>query len=257
MHHRHGGGGAEFDGEVAIGDAVQRVAGNRFETQQLAGDFPLDRVGGAGQCGRAERHAVGALAAVDQALVVAAEHLEPGQQVMAEGHRLGGLQVGEAGHDGVGFGLGETQQTLLQTSDFAEDHVDFVAQPEADVGGDLVVAAASGVQLLADDADAVGQARLDVHVHVFQVHAPVEGAGLDLALDVLQVGDDLVALGIGQHAGLGEHGGVGDGAHDVVAVEALVELDGGGESGDEGVDGLAETAAPGLVGLVGAHECAR
>ncbi len=176
---------------------------------------------------------------------------------MAEGHRLGGLQVGEAGHDGVGFGLGETQQTLLQTGDFAEDHVDFVAQPQADVGGDLVVAAASGVQLLADDADAVGQTRLDVHVHVFQVHAPVEGAGLDLALDVLQVVDDLVALGIGQHAGLGEHGGVGDGAHDVVAVEALVELDGGGESGDEGVDGLAETAAPGLVGLVGAHECAR
>jgi hypothetical protein len=42
-----------------------------------------------------------------------------------------------------------------------------------------------------------------------------------------------------------------------VAVEALVESDGGGEAGDEGVDGFTEAAAPGLVGLVGAHGFAR
>src|SRR5690606_4473542 len=48
-------------------------------------------------------------------------------------------------------------------------------------------------------------------------------------------------------------GRVGDGAHDVVAIQALVEVDGGGEAGDEGVDGLAEAAAPGLVGLLKAH----
>ena len=113
------------------------------------------------------------------------------------------------------------------------------------------------MQLLAGGADAVGQARFDVHVHVFQLDAPVESAGFDLGLNVIQVGDDLVAFGIAQHVGFSQHGGVGDGAHDVVPVEALVKFDGGGESGDEGVDGLAETAAPGLVGLVGAHECAR
>src|SRR5690606_10959072 len=145
------------------------------------------------------------------------------------------------GHDGVRFRFGQAQQALLQTGDFAEDGVDLVAQPEADVGGDLVVARAAGVQLLAGDADAVGQARLDIHVHVFQIDAPVEGTGFDLGRDVLQIGDDLVALIAAQHAGLFQHGGVGDGAHDVVAVEALVELDGGGESGDEGVYGLAET----------------
>ncbi len=113
------------------------------------------------------------------------------------------------------------------------------------------------MQLLARDADAVGQARFDVHVHVFEIDAPVKRAGFDFALDFFQIGDDLVAFGIGQHAGLSQHGRMGDRTHDVVAVEALVELDGGGESGDEGVDGLAESAAPGLVGLVGAHECAR
>uniref|UniRef100_A0A915DRJ5 Response regulatory domain-containing protein n=1 Tax=Ditylenchus dipsaci TaxID=166011 RepID=A0A915DRJ5_9BILA len=42
---------------------------------------------------------------------------------------------------------------------------------------------------------------------------------------------------------------MGDRTHDVVAVQALVEIDRGGEAGDEGVDGLTEAAAPGLIGL--------
>ena len=113
------------------------------------------------------------------------------------------------------------------------------------------------MELLAGDADAVGQARLDVHVHVFQVDAPVEAAGFDFRLDLLQAVDDRIALGVAQHADLGQHRGVGDGTHDVVAVETLVEVDGGGETGDEGVDGLAEAAAPGLVGLLYAHGISR
>jgi hypothetical protein len=51
VHHRQRGGGAEFDGEVAIGDAVQRVAANLVKAQQFCGDLTLDRVGGAGQRG--------------------------------------------------------------------------------------------------------------------------------------------------------------------------------------------------------------
>ncbi|MNV18981.1 hypothetical protein D3C71_1098220 [compost metagenome] len=257
VHHRDTGGRAEFDGEIAIGDVIQRIAANRVETQQLGGVFTIDRVGGAGQCRTAQRHAVGTLAAVDQALVVTAEHLEPGQHVVPEGHWLGGLQVGEPRHDAGGFALRLLQQAFLQASDFGQDQVDFVTQPQADIGGDLIVTAAAGVQFFTGHADAVGQPRLDVHVDVFKVDAPVELAGLDFTLDGLQAIDDAVALGIGQHADLGQHGGVGDRAHDVVAIQALVESDGGGEAGDEGVDGFTEAAAPGLIGLVSAHEFAR
>jgi hypothetical protein len=74
----------------------------------------------------------------------------------------------------VSFALGQAQQAFLQASDLGQDQVDLVTQPQADVGGDLVVAATASVQLLASDTDAVGQTRLDVHVHVFQVHTPVE-----------------------------------------------------------------------------------
>ncbi|MCY1179793.1 hypothetical protein D9M73_202080 [compost metagenome] len=173
--------------------------------------------------------------------------------MVAEGHRLGGLQVGEPRHDAGGFALGLLQQAFLQAGDFGQDQVDLVTQPQTDVGGDLIVTAAAGVQFFTGHADAVGQARLDVHVDVFEVDAPVELTGLDFTLDGVQAIDDAVALGIGQHADLGQHGGVGDRAHDVVAVQALVEVYGSGETGDEGVYGLAEAAAPGLVGLLYAH----
>src|SRR5690606_5786347 len=163
------------------------------------------------------------------------------------------LQVGETGHHSLGLGLCQAQQPLLQAGDFAENDVDLVTQPQADIGSYLVVTATSGVQLLAGDADAVGQARFDVHVHVFQVDAPVELAGFDFRLDILEPGDDRVALLGIQHARLLEHGRMGDRAHDVMTVEALVEVDGGGETGDEGVDGLAEAAAPGLVGFLDTH----
>src|SRR3546814_5205466 len=76
--------------EVRISDWSSDVCASDL---QFCGDFSLNRVGGARQRGAAQGHAVGALAAVDQALVVAAEHLEPGQQVVAEGDRLGRLQV--------------------------------------------------------------------------------------------------------------------------------------------------------------------
>jgi len=177
--------------------------------------------------------------------------------MVTERHRLCGLQVGKAGHDGLGFTLCLFQQAFLQAGDFSQDQVDFVAQPQTDIGRDLVITAATGVQFFTGHADAVGQTRFDVHVHVFQVDAPVELTGFDFALDGFEAVDDAVALGIGQHANLGQHRGVSHGAHDVVAIKALVESDGGGETRNEGVDGFTEAAAPGLIGLVGAHGFAR
>src|SRR3990167_6961849 len=90
-------------------------------------------------------------------------------------------------------------------------------------------------------------------VPVFQAAAPVELAGFDFRLDLLEAVDDAVALGIAEYADFGQHGGVGDGAHDVVAIQALVEFHGSGKAGDKGIDGFAEAAAPGLIGFFSAH----
>ena len=74
---------------------------------------------------------------------------------------------------------GEIQHGQLELADQAEDGVDGVAQPQADVGGDLVVAAAAGVQALASVADQGGEA-FSMLVDVLVVEVPGKLAAFDL-----------------------------------------------------------------------------
>ena len=77
--------------------------------------------------------------------------------------------------------------------------------------------------------------------------AELELAGGDLLADLLQAGDDLVPLVVGEQADLGEHVGVGDRAADVVGVEPAVEAHAFGELLDAAVGRLVKNAAPRLV----------
>ena len=103
--------------------------------------------------------------------------------MMAERHRLRGLQMGEARHRIGGVRGGAIGQRAHHVGDLRRQPVDRIAHPEAEIGRHLVVAAARGVQAPAGLADALGQARLDVHVDVFQRRVEREAAGLDLLRD--------------------------------------------------------------------------
>ena len=61
------------------------------------------REAAAGQRARAERHHVGAAAGFAEALVIAREHFEIGQQVVRPEHGLRAAQMRVAGDDGVGI----------------------------------------------------------------------------------------------------------------------------------------------------------
>ena len=103
---------------------------------------------------------------------------------------------------------------------------------------------------------------LDVHVDVFQLLAELELAGGDLVADLLQAGDDLVPLVVGEHADLGEHVGVGDRAADVVGVEPAVEAHAFGELLDAAVRRLIKNTTPRLgcqrmIPAYGRAMCAR
>ena len=87
---------------------------------------------------------------------------------MGRQHRLGPLQMGVAGQDHVGVGVAAGDKGPLERRPAAVDLVDGLADPEPQVGGDLVVAAAGGVEFPARVAEAVHQGPLDVHVDVFQ-----------------------------------------------------------------------------------------
>ena len=122
-----------------------------------------------------------------------------------------------------------------------------VADPEPEVGRDLVVAAAAGVELAADVADPLDERPLDVHVDVFELVAELESAAGDLVVDLLEAGHDLVSLVVGQDADLGEHVGVGDRAADVLRIEPAIEAHAFGELLDTAVRRLVKHTAPGLV----------
>ena len=119
--------------------------------------MPVKREGGAGDGSGAERAEVHAGAGVGEAGEVAVEHGDVGQQPMGDQDGLRALEVGVAGHDGLAGGFGQVEQGFGPGAEAGEDLVDGVAHEEAHVGGDLLVAAAAGVELEGERADLPGE----------------------------------------------------------------------------------------------------
>ncbi|OIQ67715.1 hypothetical protein GALL_507040 [mine drainage metagenome] len=247
MHHDQRRSGGEFDGEVAVAHRIQRVLAHIGEAQQLRDARPVDGEGGAGQRRGAQRQAVDAGAAVAQPLGIAREHFHIGQQVVAEAHWLRDLQMSEAGHDGVRVPCGQRHQGALQRVQLCNRLVDGVAQPKPDVGCDLVVAAAAGMQALASVADELSQPGFDVEVDVFEFEFPVEALRLDVLADLRHAAFDRCKIVAADDAALRQHGGVGQRAGDIEQRQPLVEIDRGGVALDEGADRLGKTRGPGLL----------
>ena len=242
--HDQRAGSAELDREVTVGHGIQRVAADAVKAECARNAFAVDRVRGAGQRGGAQRQAVDAFAAVGQTFGIAAEHFGISQQMVAERDRLGDLQVGEARHDGVGVlerNGGERVAQLVQQFDF---EVDLVPHPEADVGGDLIVARAAGVQALAGIADQFGQAALDVQVHVFEIKQPFEAAGLDFSQNTCHAATNGFKVGIADQFDGVQHLGMCQRALDIEFGQTFVEVHRCGVPFDEVGNRFGETGGP-------------
>jgi hypothetical protein len=103
--------------------------------------------------------------------------------VVAERHRLRGLQMGEARYRVARMLRGAFHQCQHQVGKLRVQPVDRVAHPKPKIRRHLVVAAARGVQPAAGLTDAFGQPGLDVHVDVFECHVEREASALDLVRD--------------------------------------------------------------------------
>jgi hypothetical protein len=100
------GGREKLQREVAVGHGIERIGARPVEPQRLRRHLPVDGKGRARQRSRAKGAFVHPHAGIAEPRRVAAEHLDIGHHVVAPGHRLRGLQMGEARHDPVGAGLG-------------------------------------------------------------------------------------------------------------------------------------------------------
>jgi hypothetical protein len=66
--------------------------------------------------------------------------------MVGQGEGLGALQMGVAGNEGVQVAVGLVEQGLLEAPQAGIESIDRLAQPEAQIGADLIVAAAAGME---------------------------------------------------------------------------------------------------------------
>ena len=114
VHHADAGRRLVFEDKVAVGDGVHAVAADLAEAKLFGHKLAVDIIGDAGQGPAAQGHDVGALQAVAEAVDIPLEHLEIGQQVVGQQHRLRRLQMGIAGHDHLFVGFGQADKRPLQ-----------------------------------------------------------------------------------------------------------------------------------------------
>ena len=88
---------------------------------------------------------------------------------MAERNGLGRLQMGEAGHDRAGIGLGLLGERQLQRSDLAVERLDRGPDIEPEIDRNLIVARARRVQPPGRRAEEIGEPGLDIHMDVFEL----------------------------------------------------------------------------------------
>jgi hypothetical protein len=129
MHGQQRAGGAKFDGEIAVAHGVHGIlrelnlAAGVHEAEQLGDERAVERQRGTGNRAAAERADVHARVAVPEALAIAFEHLDVGEQMVREINGLRALQMRVAGNDDVGIFLAERDEGALQIGDFAEQAV--------------------------------------------------------------------------------------------------------------------------------------
>ena len=99
------------------------------------------------------------------------------------------------------------------------------ANEHGDVGGDLVVARAGGVQATADGPDDLGQPPLDRHVDVLVGGIERKRAVGELGANLIESPAQLLAVRDGDDPLRGEHRRVGDRLIDVVGAQPPVEAD--------------------------------
>jgi hypothetical protein len=183
-----------FQRKIAVGHAVEGVRHGAVEAKRFGCRVAVDRERRTGKGCRAERALVQAAAGVLHAAAVAGEHLDIGEQMMAEGDRLGRLEVGKARHDRARMRQRLGGERGLQPGERDIETIEAVADVKAEIGGDLVVARARRMEAAGRFAGDGFQAAFDVHVNVFQRALELEGAALDLGEDRVKASQDRRAV---------------------------------------------------------------
>jgi hypothetical protein len=203
---------------------------------RVAVDLPVD----AGESARSQRHHRGAVERELETQHVAGEHPEVGEQVMAEVDRLSALQVGVAGHRPVGVRFGLAEEALHRPPAELDRPQRVRLDDHRHVGGDLVVAGTTGVELPGERPDLLAEQALDRHMDVLvgglELEPVLGHAGADAVEALLDPGQ---LIGV-EDADPAEAAGVGLRLVDVVRRQPGIEGERPVEPPEAGIGVLAE-----------------
>ena len=158
--------------------------------------------------------------------------------------RLRPLEVGVAGQDHVEVAVAPADKRPLESRQLLLHAIDRPADPKAEVGRDLIVAAAGGMEFASRIAQPLDQRPLDVHVNVFELDPEGELPLLNFPANVRQGLLNLKAFVRREQPPGGEHLGVGDRGCDILGVEPPIEAHAFRELLDAAVRRLIEDPTP-------------
>ncbi len=225
MYGGHGRDVHKVGDEVTIGDGVDAVAEFARKAELPRGGGWVDRIRDAGEGARAERRCSCPLSGLRDPGAIAPKCLDVGEEVMRERDHLSSLQMRVPGHDRLDLVLRAFDQRATEIRDRVVERRKAVDGEEAQVEGDLVVPAPSGVQLPGDLADDVAQPPLDDAVDVFEIARPRERFLLHLLKDSLEATFDRLGFLLGEDPLPTEHPRVDEASSNVIKRDPAVELE--------------------------------
>jgi hypothetical protein len=119
----------------------------------------------------------------------------------------------------------ELDQGALENGDPVPDFINLMPEVKSHVESNLVVSAASSVQLCPDRPDPQRQGGFDIHVDVFQFDAKREAPVIDFFFDVLKSGLDLPPFLRCEQSGFFQGRGMSDRPLDIKLVQSPIERD--------------------------------
>ena len=174
------------------------------------------------------------------------QHGDVSKQMMCQEHRLGALQVGVARHGKARVGVRRLGQGVGQVEHAAHEGEERPFGPEPQVGRDLIVAGATGMEFAGDRADDLTQPPLHAGVDILVGDGEREIAGFDLEEDLPESAFQGRGVLDADDALFAKHAGVGNRPADIFTYQTHVELDRGVEGLETTVGRLSEPPAPGL-----------
>ena len=170
------------------------------KAKRIGQRLPVDGVGGTGKGSGTKGQDGRSLSHLGQSFLIPRKGPKMRENPVSPGDGLGVLQMGVAGHGQIQIRFCAFDERLLQIGEHFLHLRACLHQPEPEVGGDLVVAAAASVQLAAYSAHNFGQAALNGRMNVFIRGIELETAVGQLLFHRIQPRDDGVGFWLRQHA---------------------------------------------------------